>query len=170
MFEGGIHVPFTVKWPAKIKPGKTNHVSAFHDFMPTVCELVGVETPAASDGISYLPTLMGREEQKKHDFIYWEFIKMSGSMDGKGVQAMLDVRRNLKVIRQGIGAPLEIYDLEADTAEANNIAGQKPELAQVLAKQLDTMRGPSELWPVSWFTFKGNSATGKTANKKKGRK
>ncbi|NQU45238.1 arylsulfatase, partial [bacterium] len=73
MYEGGIRVPTIARWPGKIKPGRTtDHPSAFWDFMPTACELAGVDAPADIDGISYLPELLGNTEaQKKHEYFYW---------------------------------------------------------------------------------------------------
>ncbi|MCJ7730381.1 MAG: arylsulfatase, partial [Sedimentisphaerales bacterium] len=75
LYEGGIRVPMLARWPGKIKAGSvTSHISAFWDFLPTCCELVGIETPPNFDGISMLPTLLGQtRKQKKHEFLYWEF-------------------------------------------------------------------------------------------------
>jgi len=73
VYEGGTRVPFIARWPGKIQAGsKTDHISAFWDFLPTACELAGVEIPVITDGISYLPALEGRP-QPEHDYLYWEF-------------------------------------------------------------------------------------------------
>ena len=78
LYEGGIRVPFIARWPGKIEPGsQTDHVSAFWDFMPTVCELAGIETPDITDGISYLPAMLGQPQQK-HDHLYFEFHEQGG--------------------------------------------------------------------------------------------
>ncbi len=146
MFEGGIRVPTIAWWPGKIKAGKTGHVSAFHDVMPTFCELVGVKAPDGIDGISFLPTLLGKNAaQKKHDFLYWEFVR--GELGGR--QGLLDVKRNIKAIRYGRFDRVRLYDLNKDLGEKNNIADTHPEIAKELGKKMDTMRGPSELWPIS---------------------
>src|SRR5690606_24874201 len=50
LYDGGIRVPLIVRWPEKIKENSTtNHISAFWDFLPTVCELIGVDAPDESD-------------------------------------------------------------------------------------------------------------------------
>ena len=63
LYEGGIRMPFVAKWPAKIAPGtKTDHASAFWDFLPTVCDILGTSPSASTDGISYLPALTGQKQ------------------------------------------------------------------------------------------------------------
>ena len=81
--EGGIRVPFIVKWPGRIEAGTVNdHQLAFYDVMPTFCDAIGVENyvetyknkSLTNDyfvGISFLPTLSGDTNQTKHDFLYW---------------------------------------------------------------------------------------------------
>ncbi|MFV1967798.1 MAG: arylsulfatase, partial [Pirellulaceae bacterium] len=74
LYEGGIRVPMIARWPGKIQPGTTTDLpSAFWDVMPTIAEVTGCEPPEGIDGISFLPTLLGRSDQKKHEFLYWEF-------------------------------------------------------------------------------------------------
>ena len=64
--EGGVRVPFIVRWPGKIKPGSVNeHVSGFQDLMPTAADLAGVKIAAECDGISFLPTLLGNNAQQE---------------------------------------------------------------------------------------------------------
>lgn len=70
-WEGGIRVPLIVKWPGKIEPGSsTDLLVANYDLMPTLADIAGIEMPPGKDGISYLPTLLGKADlQKEHDFI-----------------------------------------------------------------------------------------------------
>lgn len=67
-YEGGIRVPLIARWPQWIAAGSgSNHVCAFWDFLPTCCELAGVPAPQGIDGLSFLPTLLGRPgEQQEH--------------------------------------------------------------------------------------------------------
>ena len=65
-------------WEGTIRGGRTSqHVSAFWDVLPTLCELSGAEIPEDTDGISFAPTLKG-EAQPKHEFLYWEFPAYQG--------------------------------------------------------------------------------------------
>ncbi|MHC4253705.1 MAG: arylsulfatase, partial [Planctomycetota bacterium] len=74
VYEGGIRVPMVARWPGRIAPGAvTSHVSAFWDVMPTLSDVAGAPVPEGLDGVSFLPTLLGTEGQRAHDYLYWEF-------------------------------------------------------------------------------------------------
>jgi len=69
---GGLRVPTIAYWPGTIAPGrKSDHLSAFWDVMPTFAELAGIKPPAPIDGISMVPTLLGRGEQARHSYLYF---------------------------------------------------------------------------------------------------
>lgn len=131
VYEGGIREPMLARWPGKIKPGTTTDlVSAQYDVLATVTDLAGIETPQDTDGISFLPTLLGKEnEQKKHEFLYFEY-------HAKGGQLSIRMGK-WKGVRTGLerdpSKPWELYDLEADEFEAKNLASEHPEIL----KQLD---------------------------------
>ncbi|MEG1545238.1 MAG: arylsulfatase [Tannerellaceae bacterium] len=141
VYEGGIRVPMVAWCPGKIKAGaKTDQICAFWDVMPTLAELTGTTLPAAGDGISILPTLLGKEGQKQHDYLYWEF------HEEKGREALR--AGNWKLIRQPIvgETALELYDLSQDLHEDNNLATQQPEKVTELVKLLDGARTVSPLF------------------------
>lgn len=143
MYEGGIRVPLIAYWPGKIKPGTTSdHISAHWDFLPTACELAGVQPPAHIDGISYLPTLRGKADQLQHDYLYWEFYERGGKQavragKWKGVRLHVSTDRN---------GPIELYNLEADPSETTNVAAEHPEVVERLAKYMEEAHEPSELF------------------------
>ena len=126
LYEGGIRVPMIAYWPNTIKKNDTSdHISAFWDFLPTVCEIVEVDPPEHIDGISFLPTLLGNE-QPSHDYLYWEFHEQQGKQavrlgDWKGI------RLN---VQQGLETPIELYDLAHDAEEQNNVAAEHPEVVE----------------------------------------
>ena len=139
LYEGGVRVPFIVSWPGTIEKGaESDHPSAFWDVLPTLAELTEFEY-GESDGISFLPELLGRE-QAKHEFLYWEFHEMGGK------QALL--KDEWKAVRLNVGqAPegsLELYNLEKDPQEENNVAEAHPELVEAFARMMDEERAPSE--------------------------
>lgn len=127
VYEGGVRVPMIASWPGHIEAGSnSDHQSIFYDYMPTLCEVAGVETPAEIDGISFLNSLMG-EEQEKHDFLYWEFPSYKGQQAVR-MGKWKGIRKN---IFEG-NMEIELYDLEDDLEEQNNIAGEHPEIVEKL--------------------------------------
>src|SRR5690606_20866236 len=66
LYEGGIRVPMIARWPGRIKAGSvSHHVSAFWDVMPTIADLLDVEMEVTTDGISFLPELLGNTTQQQ---------------------------------------------------------------------------------------------------------
>jgi len=142
LYEGGIRVPMIARWPGKIEPGSvTNHVSAFWDFLPTAGELAGFEAPEGLDGISYLPTLLGKK-QKKHRFLYWEFHEGRSSKQAVRMGGW-------KAVRNALSKPLELYDLSVDVGEKNNVADEHPDVVKEIEDFLKTARTESRYWPLS---------------------
>ncbi len=147
LYDGGIRTPFIVKWPAQITPGTASfHQSAFWDFLPTVCDLIGADEPKDTDGISYLPTLLSQGKQKTHDYLYFEF------HEGGGKQAV--VQENWKLIRLNVNTPkktkLELYNTNSDPGEMANVVAQYPKKA---AELLKIMNGARTVNPLFKFTF-----------------
>ena len=144
LYEGGIRVPLVARWPGKIWPNSTStHISAFWDMMPTFCDMAGLEAPKDIDGISLLPTLLGRP-QRPHPYLYWEFTERGGK------QAIR--KGSLKAIRQNItknpDAPIELYDLSQDLGETRDIASQHPDIVRDMAALFKTARVDSETFPL----------------------
>ena len=146
LYEGGIRVPMIARWPGMIKAGtNSDHISAFWDFLPTCCELAGIEKPDNIDGISFLPTLLGRkDQQQKHKYLYWEFHEQGKKQairmnDWKGVR--LNVASNLD-------APIELYNLKDDLSEENNVAAKHPEIVERISRYMKTAHADSQNWPL----------------------
>ncbi len=144
LYEGGIRVPMLVKWPGRIKPGAvTGHVSAFWDVMPTLAEITGAEIPDDIDGISFLPTLLGKK-QKTHEYLYWEFHEQGGKMAtrfGNWKAVKLDVNKS----PQG---ETELYDLSSDFSESDNIASTRPDLVEKAEEIFRKAHTRSEIFPL----------------------
>ncbi|QDS96392.1 Arylsulfatase [Roseimaritima multifibrata] len=129
MHEGGIRVPLIAKWPGKIAPGTTTDLpSAFWDFLPTACELAGASAPADTDGISYLPTLLGdHKNQQRHDYLYW------GSSEGK---TSVGVRSGDWKLVKYRGGDWRLYNLAEDIGEQKNLAAKHPARVQEMLATL----------------------------------
>jgi arylsulfatase A-like enzyme len=139
--DGGIRVPMIVRWPGKVKAGSvSDHVWAFWDFLPTATELAGVkEVPGGLDGISVVPTLLGKAGQKEHEFMYWEFheggFKQAVRMgEWKGIKPY--------------GKPMQVYHLTKDIGESKDVSKEYPDVAAKMAKYLQTARTPDDKWPI----------------------
>lgn len=133
-YEGGIRVPLIARWPQKINPGTTSdHICAFWDILPTLAEISGSPAPSNIDGISFLPTLLGKK-QIDHEELYWEM--------GSGKSRTFAIRMgDWKAIKPKGGAEPELYNLKRDVAETKNVATENPEVLKRLlerAKQSHT--------------------------------
>lgn len=122
MHEGGIRTPMLARWPGTIQPGTvTDHLSAFHDVLPTVCQLLEEDIPTQNTGLSFLPTLLGQtDKQEKHDWVYFEFRK-PGAKEIHSQALRFD---NWKTFKKN-GKPIQLFDLSKDPFEKENLAQNK---------------------------------------------
>jgi arylsulfatase A-like enzyme len=123
-YEGGLRIPFIVRWPGRIKPGSvSDHLGYFPDVMPTLAELAGTEPREDTDGISFVPALLGENEtgrkQEKHDYLYWE--------DGKSCAVRMG---NWKAVKPNKARPFELYDLSKDLEELDDVADEHPDILE----------------------------------------
>jgi len=143
LYEGGIRMPFIAWSPGKIQAGTTNHIAAFWDFLPTACELAGVNAPEGIDGISYAPAVFGKK-QNQHNYLYWEFHEQGGKQairkgDWKAIR--LNVSREEHPVT-------ELYNLANDPGEENNVADKYPEIVQEMDDIFATARTSDPDWPL----------------------
>ncbi len=149
--EGGIRIPFIVRWPGRVSAGMVNdHQLAFYDVMPTFCELMGDKAFPKKyinkkikndcfDGISFASTLLGDDgKQQKHDFLYWEFHET----DQIGVR-MGDWKLLVKK-----GTPY-LYDLSNDVHEDHNIAVAHPDIVKQMKEIIKREHRDSGIFPVT---------------------
>lgn len=132
MYEGGLRVPMIVRWPGQIKRGSVNdHVWYFADVMPTLCELADVAPPQHTDGISVVPTLIGSDGQKLHEYLYWERSNFNPKTGLIRPASLVQAVRmgNWKGIRKRPNAALELYDLAKDIGETTDVAQTHPDIA-----------------------------------------
>lgn len=136
LYEGGLRIPFIVRWPEKIKAGQTSDLLFSQvDMMKTFAELTGTKAPDDADGLSILPTLLGEQatgrKQEQHEFLYWEYA-------GRLTAVRMG---DWKAVRNNPEAAWELYDLSQDISESNNVAADHPEIvakAQEITKASHT--------------------------------
>jgi arylsulfatase A-like enzyme len=145
-YDGGVRTPFLALWPDAIQPGQvSDHLAAFWDFLPTFSELTGSEKPAQTDGISFLNTLIGKKQNEKHNFLYWEFFELGGKqaiLKGKWKAIRLNVR---EIPEKQV---FELYDLENDPGETNNVAESHPLLVKEFMELFVTAREEFSVTPL----------------------
>lgn len=136
-YDGAFRVPALARWPGKIAPGRvSDQVWAFWDFLPTAAELAGVESPKNIDGLSIVPTLLGRaDQQRTHEYLYWEYNQNQAIRTGNWFAH----RKN--------GGRVELYDLSQDPQQKNDLAGENPKLAARILRWMNDSHTPSEVWP-----------------------
>ena len=150
LHEGGIRVPFIVRWPGTITAGTESDLPVtFYDVMPTLSELAGVPNVAEKysnpnvdndyfDGISFAPTLLGETQKKTHDFLYWEFNETNQIGVRKG---------DWKLIVKN-GTP-HLYNLATDLHEDNDIAANHPDIVKELIEIIYSQHVPSTHFSVT---------------------
>ena len=148
--EGGVRVPFIAWWPGQVPAGVVNdHQLAFYDVMPTFCELAGVKDYVAKytnkakevdyfDGLSFAPTLLGKAEQPKHEFLYWEFEETDQVAVRMG---------DWKMVSKG-GKP-HLYDLSVDVHEDNDLAAQHPDIVKQMVEIAHSQHTESPYFKVT---------------------
>lgn len=150
-YEGGIRIPFIARWPGRVEAGSVNeHQLAFYDLMPTFAELAGVKNVAKRyankkmkgtdhfDGISFCPTLLGKGEQPRHEFLYWEFSETNQMAVRTGDWKM--------VVKGGVPS---LYNLATDIHEDHDVAAEHPDIVERMKEIIHREHVDSEYFKVT---------------------
>ena len=141
LYEGGIREPFMARWPGKIPAGEVNDETILHaaDLFPTFCDLLGVKQPDVDfDGENMAKALRGKSQQRKKP-LFWEYGSEFDIKPGnpRFISPRLAMRDGKwKLLINDDGSQMELYDLESDHAETNNIADKHPEIAKRMSEQV----------------------------------
>lgn len=124
LYEGGLRIPFIAHGAGRFPGGRvSDHLGYFPDMMATLADLCAAPCPQDSDGISFAPTLLGREGQQQHAYLYWEFEDQTAVRMGRW-----------KAIRiGGNDPPWQLYDLDRDVSESVDVAQEHPEVVETMA-------------------------------------
>lgn len=141
LYEGGILVPFAIKWPAIIKSGTvTDDPFYFCDMLPTFCEMAGLSPTDKIDGISFLPTLK-QQKQAPHPFFYWEINESQGP-----IQAIrMGDWKGIKFYEK----PFELYNVKTDSSETMNLASQHPSIVSKIEQLMVETRTENPEFPLT---------------------
>ncbi len=136
LFEGGLRIPYLARWPGRIAPGMVSDLVFYHpDVLPTLCELCGAATSPDTDGLSFLPTLLGQGEQTRHEFLYWESGSQVAVRSGSG---------NWKAVKAGKAGAWELYDLAADPSETEDRSADHGDLLKRMQAFAAASHTPAE--------------------------
>lgn len=120
LFEGGIHVPFLVSWPSKIKSYKkyTEIISAL-DIYPTILKATGVKhpNPEKLDGVDLLPYIKGENKKAPHKVLFWRYSDGAGYAVRKG---------KYKMVMSGYKKEFFLFDIKNDPYEHTNLSSKLP--------------------------------------------
>ncbi len=151
-WEGGHRMPFFARWPAKVEAGSTSDQTiCLTDLMATTAELAGYELPmdAAQDSVSFLPALLGEDtgalrEATVHHSVDGMFAIRMGKwkfIDGQGPGS------NQWDGPQPGDPPGQLYDMDADRHEDNNLFEEHPELVEELRAKLELYKSQGHSRP-----------------------
>jgi len=147
VYEGGLRVPGAARWPGRIQPGsRTERQVLTMDIFSTVCEAAGVEVPKGIEGLSFLPTLLGKQQPETKRDLY--FVRREGgrAYGGETIEAL--IRGHWKLLQDSPWAPLELYDLGSDPEEKRNVASDERAIFNELsaAMRRNIQRGGEVPW------------------------
>ncbi len=146
IFDGGHHVPFLARWPAKIKPGATSdQIICLTDFFATFADIVGANLPdnSAEDSVSILPALLGEAKEPLREAIVHHSINGSFAIrQGPWKLELCSDSGGWSAPRPGTKAAKELprvqlYDVRSDIGEQQNLQAEHPEIVKRLASLLE---------------------------------
>jgi len=139
LYEGGVRVPFIVRWPGHVPSARLDETSvvAGCDFMPTLCKLASAEIPKdhALDGEDVGDILLGQSRARKTPLMWnWRF-RIAGEVFHHS--PMLAIREgDFKLLLNPDGSRVELYDIPKDPTQLTNIADQHPSLVEQMSQRV----------------------------------
>ncbi len=139
LYEGGIRMSFIVRWPSKVPAGRVDNTSVVTgvDFMPTVCNLAGLDLAAGLnlDGENVTDVLGGRPRPRKKPILWeWRFRIYGHVLNRSPMLAIRD--GDWKLLMNPDGSRAELYDIPRDPSELNDLAGSQADIADRLSTKL----------------------------------
>jgi arylsulfatase A-like enzyme len=144
LYEGGIRVPLLAHWPGVVPSGAvSDHIAYNGDIFATIAEIVDQPLPDGLDSLSLLPTLrVDAAGQQPHEYLYWEFYEQGSK------QAVR--QGNWKAVRMPMhSGKTELYNLQADQGETNNVADHHPDIVRQMERFMDLAHEPHPNWTVT---------------------
>ena len=148
VYDGGIHVPMIVHWPAAIRTGREDATPwAFADVLPTLADVAGVSLNTVprvkTNGVSIRGRLSDEPEALPERVLYWEFGKQAGDPNSGIIGEVFQAARRgvWKAVRYGLAAPVELYNIETDPGESDELSGEYPSIHQEFSELFEEYEG-----------------------------
>ncbi len=125
LFEGGIRIPFIVRWPKGLPKNKTYSAPVITlDVLPTILAAVGLQPPddPALDGVNLLPYFQGKISEPPHELLYWSFAEKTNRWAIR--------RGDWKLVHEK--SDFGLYNLKNDLQEQNNLIEDQPQITEEL--------------------------------------
>jgi N-acetylgalactosamine-6-sulfatase len=133
-WEGGVRVPWIVRWPGKVPAGRVDEQSVISgaDWLPTLCAIAGVKINAADfDGEDASAAWLGKAPHVRTKPLLWK-------TSSPGSESLIrDGQWKLRLPTRKKDGEVELYDLAADPAESRNLAAQHPDIVKKLSAKLE---------------------------------
>jgi arylsulfatase A-like enzyme len=135
--EGGIRVPFALRWPGRIAPSAEVEVPVIGmDLVPTLLAAAGIAASSEHhpDGIDLLPLVGAGVDAMPERDLFWHY----PHYQGHGGRPACAIRSgDWKLLRWFEGPTHELFDLRSDPGESKDLAAQRPDVVEELGARLD---------------------------------
>lgn len=143
LLEGGIREPMIVRWPGRTRPGSTcGKYLMIEDFYPSIIEMAGIDPRKSDhyghsiDGRSFVPLIDGTGDPSANRALIWNFPNIWG-LEGPGIDLNCAIRKNeWKLIYNYATHRKELYNIETDPGETNELSGKYPDKVKALSSEL----------------------------------
>jgi arylsulfatase A-like enzyme len=167
IYEGGVRVPLIMSWPARSQQRRiSRQLVSSEDLFATILHIAGIDRdePRIHHGESLYPLLIGESAASSRDAVVIHYPNYVSRLDGSPASSIRVGRWKLihNYATAGVGArnnKHELYDLEADVGEMNNVARAHPEVVQAMSAQLDAaLKQMNALVPIPNPSFRAPEA------------
>jgi arylsulfatase A-like enzyme len=164
IYEGGIRIPLIISWPEELKEQQvSDQLVSSEDLFATILHLAGIDRnrQRINHGESVYPLLIGQSEQTGRDSVVVHYPNYVRRLDGSPASSIRVGRWKLihNYATAGVGARAathELYDLEQDIGETNNLADSRPDVVSSMRQQLDAaLKQMGALMPIANPAFRG---------------
>lgn len=144
-YDGGLRVPFMLRWPKLVKPGgRSDYQGLVFDVFPTFLELADAKLSSELDAMSLMPIVRGEAMPGGRELYFVR--REGGDYGGESYHAL--IQDGWKLMRNMPTGPLELYNLAEDPAEKNDLAGQEVDKLKAMTDRMQRhiQRGETTPW------------------------